>query len=200
MRLKMRTSHRWPNISRGAFGLLLVTLLPGALYGAAELTQRYPYDPACPWGRLSNGKGMIHRCVSQEEAESLGKQSATLQPQPEKALPKQKEQLVAYELKVGPISSKEGDITIGALHKPLERYRQCIDTNGGLSQATSKVVIQFLVRAERGRAEGVEVKSVKGMQKEAAQCLADVVDRRKVGAPSQEIMAVELTFEAIPKE
>src|SRR6476646_4580622 len=32
------------------------------------LVRRYPFDPACAWGRLANGKGMIVRCMTEEEA------------------------------------------------------------------------------------------------------------------------------------
>src|SRR5256885_3180888 len=38
---------------------------------ADALLRRYPYDPACPWGRISNGKGMILRCVTEGEAQAL---------------------------------------------------------------------------------------------------------------------------------
>jgi len=40
------------------------------------LLRRYPYDPACPWGRIGNGKGLIVRCLS--EAEAQGLRSGTL--------------------------------------------------------------------------------------------------------------------------
>jgi len=40
------------------------------------LLRRYPYDPACPWGRISNGKGLIVRCLG--EAEAQGLRSGTL--------------------------------------------------------------------------------------------------------------------------
>ncbi|HYQ17356.1 MAG TPA: hypothetical protein VEQ58_16400, partial [Polyangiaceae bacterium] len=35
------------------------------------LLKRYPYDPACAWGRVGNGKGMVLRCISEEEAKAL---------------------------------------------------------------------------------------------------------------------------------
>jgi len=43
---------------------------------ADALLRRYPYDPACPWGRINNGKGLIVRCLS--EAEAQGLRSGTL--------------------------------------------------------------------------------------------------------------------------
>lgn len=38
---------------------------------ADALLRRYPYDPACPWGRIGNGKGLIVRCLSEAEAQAL---------------------------------------------------------------------------------------------------------------------------------
>src|SRR3954470_2257942 len=38
---------------------------------ADALLRRYPYDPACPWGRISNGKGLIVRCLTEPEATGL---------------------------------------------------------------------------------------------------------------------------------
>src|SRR3954466_15075215 len=35
------------------------------------LLKRYPYDPACAWGRVGNGKGMVVRCLSEDEAKPL---------------------------------------------------------------------------------------------------------------------------------
>lgn len=35
------------------------------------LLRRYPYDPACPWGRIGNGKGLIVRCITEAEAQAL---------------------------------------------------------------------------------------------------------------------------------
>ena len=52
---------------------------------ADALLRRYPYDPACPWGRISNGKGLIVRCLT--EAEAQGLRSGTLAPPSVSALP-----------------------------------------------------------------------------------------------------------------
>lgn len=38
---------------------------------AAEGEQRYPYDPVCPWGRLADGRGMMVRCLKQDEVSAL---------------------------------------------------------------------------------------------------------------------------------
>jgi len=55
------------------YALLIVAPLaiaPGA--NAQERSaNRYPFDPACAWGRLANGKGMVVRCLTQAEAAQL---------------------------------------------------------------------------------------------------------------------------------
>jgi hypothetical protein len=80
------------------------------------------------------------------------------------------------------------------LRKPLERYVQCVDTNGGIQADTATVTLRFLVR-ERGRAEGVAVKEHRGISLAAAKCIAEVVDRRYVGYPAAPIVGVTLTID-----
>lgn len=38
---------------------------------AAEHLARYPFDPVCPWGRLSDGHGLLLRCLERTEAQAL---------------------------------------------------------------------------------------------------------------------------------
>src|SRR5690606_38141018 len=91
-------------------------------------------------------------------------------------------------VEVGPLLPDEGELTIGQLGKPLDRYRTCVEQNGGVQSASAEVRIHFLVRGERSRAEAVEVSSFHGVSKKAAQCIADVVDRRATGTPSQPML------------
>jgi len=58
----------------------------------------------------------------------------------------------------------------------------CVQKNGGLSGKTGEVSVRFLVRA-KGVAEGVSVAKRTNLSKEAAQCVAEVIDRRRVGTP-----------------
>ena len=37
-----------------------VGLLVGARPSVAQEASRYPYDPVCAWGRVSNGLSLIH--------------------------------------------------------------------------------------------------------------------------------------------
>jgi hypothetical protein len=209
--------------------------------GSADpaVESRYPFDPACPWGRLANGKGMITRCLGEDEARALlaggtltttsgttvairglgdavapGTQSgpqptpaASQRPEaPPQAAPIQEPPTTAPEppaqdvpsrpvrVEVGPVLPDEGQLTIGQLGKPVDRYRACVDRNGGLTASTGEVRVHFLVRGERSRAEGVEVTEYRGVTKKAAQCLADVVDRRATGTPSLPLVGATLVF------
>src|SRR4051812_31717685 len=65
-----------PHLKRALIMLSCASLLLafGALASgetADALLRRYPYDPACPWGRIGNGKGLIVRCLTEAEAQAL---------------------------------------------------------------------------------------------------------------------------------
>ncbi len=79
------------------------------------------------------------------------------------------------------------------LRQPVERYAKCVAEHGGLARDVGEVHVKFLVR-QRGRAEGVEVVKRRSVSREAAQCIADVVDRRGVGAPSVEMTGATLVL------
>jgi hypothetical protein len=180
------------------FALCLV--LPTAALATGDKASRYPFDPVCPWGRLSNGKGMIHRCITEEEARSLA-ESAEIPVSRDKAPEEDKSGSApkspgpkSYELTVGPISADQGEIAVGRLDLPLDRYRKCIDDNGGLRKPSGEVVVKFLVRAERVRAEGATVDKFDSVSLAAAECIAAVVDRRQTGTPTVPMTGAKLTF------
>lgn len=52
---------------------VLCTSLVGNALGTPTGASKYPFDPACAWGRLSDGKGLFVRCLTREEAERLSK-------------------------------------------------------------------------------------------------------------------------------
>ncbi len=204
------------------------------LVGAADpaTEARYPYDPACPWGRVANGKGMITRCITETEARTLAAGRAPAAPAtPAKApataptTPAQTTSAVAaapqspttptptpveppvtppegapvtgaapVKIEVGPILPEEGELGLGALHKPLDKYRACVEENGGLSGKSGEVQVHFLVRGERSRAEGVEVTKVRGVSQKAARCMADIVDRRRTGTPTAPMVGATLVI------
>jgi hypothetical protein len=200
---------------RGLAALLGLAALATGAVAVAEaedaLLKRYPFDPACPWGRVGNGKGMVVRCISEDEAKAL--RAAAAKPTPvAPAVPGGKtpapgdaalstpaatpelspdaasepsEPLdpdAALEVTVGPVTAEEGTLGVGKLGQPKDKYAACVQKNGGLTGKTGEVAVRFLVRG-KGIAEGVSVSKRTNISKEAAQCVADVVDRRRVGTP-----------------
>ncbi len=200
----------------------LAALATGAVAVAeAEdaLLKRYPYDPACAWGRVGNGKGMVVRCISEDEAKALrsaapapvaatgakpapsspgvssSKPAPDATPAPGSTAPETAPDAgaepepapgvdadAALEVTVGPVAADEGTLGVGKLGAPKDKYAACVQKNGGLTGKTAEVSVRFLVRA-KGVAEGVSVAKRTNLSKEAAQCVAEVVDRRRVGTP-----------------
>jgi hypothetical protein len=183
----------------------------------AEAPNRYPYDPACAWGRLADGHGMLIRCLDPGEATALleralsGSGSGSAggsgpAPADSKADDHKSVEAVGPAREpsnqqlsvtaVGPAVADAGELPLAEkkLGLPKDRYVDCVRKNGGLTADTGKVVVRFLVR-ERGRAEGVSVKSRQGMSQAAAACIADVVDRRYVGYPAAPIVGATIPIE-----
>ena len=185
---------------------------------ADALLRRYPYDPACPWGRIGNGKGLIVRCLSEAEAQALragtvaalpastasGAPSASAAPTsaPAVVAPEEAPEADAgappsyderLDVSVGPVSADSGELGIGKLGAPKDKYVKCINDNGGLKEASAEVQVRFLLRA-KGRAEGVSVAKRIGVTTEAARCVSEVVDRRFVGVPDAPIVGATVTI------
>ncbi len=173
--------------------------------------ERYPYDPACPWGRLADGHGMLLRCLQPEEATALlaqappleaalssapGGEASASRARPAKPSAETAGPSAVAVSQVGPVSVDTGDLPLAAdkLSAAKDRYIQCVVKNGGLTAERAQVVVRFLVR-ERGRAEGVSVQRHEGMSKAAASCIADVVDRRYVGYPAAPIVGATIPIE-----
>lgn len=163
------------------------------------LVRRYPYDPACPWGRIGNGKGMIVRCISESEAEQLLKRTPVTKPAdatpagtatasasaPAEAAPPAETPAAgpeSLEVSVGPIIADQGELSLTKLAQPKTRYARCVLDHGGLKDRSGEVHVRFLVRS-KGIAEGVSVHKRVNVSADAARCVADIVDRRRVGTP-----------------
>lgn len=190
---------------------LVIALIAGLHSVAdADIPERYPYDPVCPWGRVADGNGMMVRCLESSEAKSLlqvqgpvraaesGGPAASTAPvspapaEPATAKPSVGSGKIVVE-SVGPAVADAGDLPLAGskLSSAKDKYIQCVAQNGGLSAKQAKVVVRFLVR-ERGRAEGVSVKSQSGMSAAAAQCIAEVVNLRYVGYPAAPIVGATI--------
>ncbi len=187
------------------------------------LLRRYPYDPACAWGRIGNGKGLIVRCLSEAEAQALrsavaagalpaasasasaGTVQAIAVPAPtvtpvtteEPAEPDAGAPLLVTDEKldvtVGPVTADSGTLGIGKLGAPKDRYVKCVTDNGGLKEATGEVQVRFMLRA-KGRAEGVSVAKRSAVTTEAARCVSEIVDRRFVGVPDAPIVGATVVI------
>lgn len=190
--------------------VVLMSLVDGDAFGGPAEAQRYPFDPSCAWGRLSDGRGLFVRCLTRDEAERLTKSAPTAAPvksapsavpTPPSTASSSSAPAVANASEVAdtatngsqaakePLSAElvsviadEGELPLAKrkLASPHERYAQCVMEHGGLKGASGQVEVRFLVR-ERGRAEGSSVEKFQGMSEAAAACIAQVVDRRQTG-------------------
>lgn len=175
---------------------------------AADATvNRYPFDPACAWGRLADGKGMVVRCLTEAEAAQLAAMKpaaaaiapttrVTTSAAPSGVSAETTEKKATPEAYAGPIeadvvgvTADEGSLPIARrkLRAAREKYVRCVTDNGGLTSETAEVTVRFLVR-ELGRAEGSSVEKRQGVSDAAAKCIAAVVDRRPVGTPEAPIV------------
>lgn len=190
MRFKKRT---WSLLLLALSGVVVA-----AVASAQSVKARYPYDPACAWGRIANGKGMLVRCLSEQEAVALVKggtpppaENVPAPEQPEET-PKEPDKDKPLVVEVGPIQADKGKLSIGRLHVPKDRYAACVKEHGGLQGDDGEVHVRFLVRGDRSRAEGVSVSKRRNLSAEAAKCVADVVDRRRVGTPEAPLVGATL--------
>jgi hypothetical protein len=189
-----------------AAGLLVAASVAAQKSESQEtLVRRYPFDPACAWGRVANGKGMIVRCMSEEEANLVLKRaplpaSPAVTPSgaggsapsaPSGTTPEGSDTDASeapgsadgkFEVTVGPVTADQGELSVGKLAQPKSRYLKCVADHGGLKDKSGEVHVRFLVRS-KGIAEGVSVQKRVNVSAEAARCVAEVVDRRRVGVP-----------------
>lgn len=170
---------------------------------ASDPMNRYPYDPVCPWGRIANGRGIIVRCLNQAEATDLVRRSASpmgistpMPPSFDAGVPDALPTGLAAEVRSVRVSADVGKLPEAEkkLSAARDRYIDCIAKNGGLEDARAEVQVRFLVRA-RGRAEGVSVVKKSGLGSAAAQCIAEVIDRRQVGIPEEPIVGATVAIQ-----
>jgi hypothetical protein len=195
--------------------LLAISVGLGAAVAVGEsvesLIRRYPYDPACLWGRLANGKGTVVRCLTEKEAgviaaliapaaapattsapaETTATTSDGTTPAP--ATPSDPVTTKGIQVTVGPVTADKGELGIGKLGVPKDRYAKCVEDNGGLKGTSGEVHVRFLVRS-KGVAEGVSVQKRQNVSAEAAHCIAEVVDRRRVGVPDEPLVGATLVI------
>jgi hypothetical protein len=175
-----------------------------------SLIRRYPYDPACSWGRLANGKGTVIRCLTEKEASGItavttavptGTATAAAAPPsttdaatPAPSAPPEATTTKGIQVSVGPVTADKGELGIGKLGAPKDKYAKCVEDNGGLKGSSGEVHVRFLVRS-KGVAEGVSVqKRTANITAEAAHCIAEVIDRRRVGVPDEPLVGATVVI------
>ena len=168
-------------------------------------TTRYPYDPACAWGRVANGRGMVVRCLTRAESEALVARAPVPAAPASAALTVAADGGVAasgVSVEILPLQIDEGKLAqaTNKLSAAKDRLAECVTKHGGLGGAKSaELKLRFLVRAQRGRAEGVSVSKRTGISAEAARCASDVIDRRLVGEPEVPMTGVTLTVKFLAR-
>ena len=218
----MKSIAKRPLIMISIASVLLAFGVAASGETADALLRRYPYDPACPWGRIGNGKGIIVRCLSEGEASALRAgtvpaatgagasapatpvaSSAAASPTPtttassdevndtDAGPPSATDEKL--DVTVGPVTADSGELGIGKLGQPKDRYVKCVNDNGGLKDGAGEVQVRFLVR-QRGRAEGVSVAKRTNVSADAARCVSEVVDRRYVGTPAEPIVGATVVI------
>lgn len=190
--------------------LVTATVVAQSADDPESLLRRYPFDPACPWGRISNGKGMIVRCLTEEESGAVMRKAPATPvaaaappsaaggapPAAAPAAPAAGTAAVTPEelaVTVGPITADQGELSTTKLSQPKTRYAKCVSDFGGLATKSGEVHVRFLVRS-RGIAEGVSVAKRVNVSAEAARCVADIVDRRRVGPPEAPLVGATVVI------
>lgn len=195
--------------------LVTATVVAQSADDPESLLRRYPFDPACPWGRISNGKGMIVRCLTEEESGAVMRKTPAAAapatpaaaaappsaaggapPAAAPAAPVGGTAAVTPEelaVTVGPITADQGELSATKLSQPKTRYAKCVSDFGGLATKSGEVHVRFLVRS-RGIAEGVSVAKRVNVSAEAARCVADIVDRRRVGPPEAPLVGATVVI------
>ncbi|HEY4121592.1 MAG TPA: hypothetical protein VGM56_27190 [Byssovorax sp.] len=171
--------------------------------------------PRCPYGALEDPHRGFVRCLLPEERDA-----GWLPPAPQAPPTSAPSAVASNEQDAGaPPSDSARDragppplVEIGspafengqvprvekALTKASDAIGRCVGDHGGLTAPTGSMKVQFLVRA-RGRAEGVEVMSAKGVTAEAKQCVRLLLKNRAIGAPSADPVGVTVTLTLKPR-
>ena len=153
-------------------------------------------DGGCPHGVLEDPHRGFVRCLAASEADAGVGQVAPNDPGDAGAPSDagQPEAAVAPLVEIGEPVFQNGEVpkVAKALGKSADEIGRCVASHGGLSGAAGSIKLQFLVRS-RGRAEGVEVESAKGITEAAKECVRRALKNRGVGAPTADPVGVTVT-------
>ena len=152
-------------------------------------------DGGCAYGKLEDPHRGFVRCLAQNEADA-GWLPPVSQAEPIDAGGAPTNASSPPPLvDVGEPAFENGDVPKAPkfLTRAADDIGKCIAAHGGLSGNAGKMKLKFLVRP-RGRAEGVEIVSSKGVSEDAKECVRLLVKNRMVGVPSSEAVGVTVTI------
>jgi hypothetical protein len=160
--------------------------------------------PRCPYGELNDPHRGFVRCLLPDERapgwRAPPAPSASPDPKPPEP-PKEPDKPAEPPpiVEIGAPKFENGEVTKVAksLGKAKAGIAACVAEHGGLSAATGSLKVQFLVRS-RGRAEGVEVLSAKGVSREASSCVRVLLKNKAIGAPSADPVGVTVVITLKP--
>jgi hypothetical protein len=201
------------------------------LFGASEANatdektvNRYPYDPACTWGRLADGRGMVVRCLTQAEAIQLSSSkpaagtaattagtaaagagtpatstgtpaTAGVSVEPTEKKNPTESQAEPVDVEVASVTADEGQLPLARRKLRTPRDKYArCVSDNGGLSAEVGEVTVRFLVRERGRAEGTNVEKRQGVGEAAAKCIAGVVDRRPVGTPEAPVVGATAVF------
>jgi hypothetical protein len=167
--------------------------------------------PRCPYGELVDPHRGFVRCLNPDERDA-----GWLPPPPQPAPPSIADvpdpgakdpapPAVAAPagppplVDIGAPKFENGEVPRAekALTKAATDIAKCVADHGGLTAATGTLKIQFLVR-NRGRAEGVEILSAKGLGPDAAACVRVLLKNKPIGPPTSDPVGVTVTISLKP--
>jgi hypothetical protein len=165
-------------------------------------------EPRCPYGELSDPHRGFVRCLAPDERDAgwLPPQPQTPPPSPDAPAAKdptpQAPPAVAAPpplVDIGAPKFENGEVPRAekSLTKAATEIAKCVADHGGLTAATGTLKIQFLVR-NRGRAEGVDVVSSKGVGPDAAACVRLLLKNKPIGPPTADPVGVTVTISLKP--
>jgi len=166
--------------------------------------------PRCPYGELSDPHRGFIRCLAPDERDAGWlppppqtppgtppvaaelPDAGTKDPAPAASGPPPLVDIGAPKFENGEVPKAEK-----ALTKAATDIAKCVAEHGGLTAATGTLKIQFLVR-NRGRAEGVEILTAKGLSADAAECVRVLIKNKPIGPPSADPVGVTVTISLKP--
>jgi len=170
--------------------------------GDAPPTDAGDDGPHCPYGALEDAHHGFVRCLLPEERDAGWQPPPPGEAPPHAEAPRDASPAVAAPLptvEIGAPKFENGEVTKveKSLGKAAGDLARCVADHGGLSAETGTVKVQFLVRV-RGRAEGVEVLSAKGVSADASGCVRHLLKNKAIGAPTADPVGVTviITFKA----